>query len=476
MLDLIIKNAVVLTMKGKGIGLIQDGAVGVKGNTITCVDDSTTLTKMYNAKRTIDASGKILMPGLINAHCHSYYGTLTRGVLTDLEFYLEQGLAAYMDTMDIRKEIISCKAFLLEGIKTGTTTYGDLGSNYDVLASIHEEMGVRARLSESMREMPWDISEFLGGEYVFDRKYAEPSIKVMNTLLDKYGTDPNDRISAMVSFQALDYVTDQLVLELKEVARNHKAMIHTHLAQSTYECDQVEKRFGMRPVDMFEKLGILNENTLAAHLVYNTKAENEKAAKSGLNFVSCPNSWGEVGCIPPMAQYLYHNGSVGMGSDEASYTGVSAFFDMKSGHLSANVDAFNNHVPNVTLSMVLRAHTVGSAKVLGMEKQIGSLEPGKKADMIIIDPNVINMLPILISPLTNIPQNLVCTAMGNEVETVIIDGKIIMEDRLVKTADEEKIMRETQAAAEEAAKDAAAYYEKLPEAEVLIRQRWFEET
>ena len=280
----------------------------------------------------------------------------------------------------------------------------------------------------------------------------------------------------MVSFQALDYVTDELVLELREVARKHKAMIHTHLAQSTYECDQVEKRFGMRPVDMFEKLGILNENTLAAHLVYNTQAENEKAAKSGLNFVSCPNSWGEVGCIPPTAQYLYHNGSVGMGSDEASYTGVSAFSDMKSGHLSANVDAFNNHVPNVPLSMVLRAHTVGSAKVLGMEKQIGSLEPGKKADMIIINPNAINMLPILISPLTNIPQNLVCAATGNEVETVIIDGKIIMENRVMKTADEEKIMRETQAAAEEAAKDAAAYYEKLPEAEVLIRQRWFEET
>ena len=173
MLDLILKNAVVLTMKGKGIGLIKDGAVGVKGSTIKYVDDSTTLTKLYNAKRTIDASGRILMPGLINAHCHSYYGTLTRGVLTDLEFFLEQGLAAYMDTMDIKKQIISCKAFLLEGIKTGTTTYGDQGANYDVLVNIHEEMGVRARVSESMREMPWDISEFLGGEYAFDRKYAE---------------------------------------------------------------------------------------------------------------------------------------------------------------------------------------------------------------------------------------------------------------------------------------------------------------
>ena len=201
----------------------------------------------------------------------------------------------------------------------------------------------------------------------------------------------------------------------------------------------------------------------------------EKAAKSGLNFASCPNSWGEVGCIPPVAQFHYHGGAVGTGSDEASYTGVSAFGDMKSGHLSANVDAFNNQVPNVPMSQILRMHTVGSAKVIGMEDQIGSLESGKKADVIVIDPNTINMTPVLINPLTNVPQNIVSTATGNEVETVIIDGQIVMEDRNVKTANEKQIIKETQIAAQEAAEDAAAYYEKLPESEVLERQKWFEE-
>lgn len=475
MLDIMIRNAIILTMAGKGVGLIKNGAVGIKEKTIVCVDDSTTVEKQYRAKKTIDATGKILMPGFIDAHCHSYSGVMCRGILTDLEFYLEQGVAAYEETMDIEKSKASCRAYLLEGMKCGITTFNDMGNHYDVLSGIHEELGVRARLTESMRELPWDIREFLGGDYRFDRKYAEPSIKAMYDLLDRYGTDPNERISAMVGFQALDYVTEELVLELKEVAAKYNAMIHTHMAQSTYECEQVEKRYGARPVDTFERLGILNGNTLAAHLVYNRKEENEKAAKSGLKMAYCPYSWGEVGCTPPSAQFVYHGGTVGIGTDEAAYNGVNPMSNMKTGHLSANVDGFRNGFPNVPMSMILRMHTIEAAKAIGMEEQIGSLEPGKKADMLILDPNRMNMLPVLISPLTNIPQNIVSAANGSEVETVIIDGEIVIEDKVVKVVDEKTVMEETQRLAQEAAETAAEYYSKLPSSEVLDRQRWFEE-
>lgn len=475
MLDIMVKNAIVLTMAGKGIGLIKDGAIGIKGNTIVCVDDTVCLEKQHKAKRVIDAKGKILLPGFIDTHCHSYYGVMCRGILTDLEFFLEQGIAAYDATLDIEKSKASCRAHLLEGMKRGITTFSDMGSHYDVLTQIHEEFGVRARIAEQMRELPWDIKEFLGGDYQFDRKYAQPSIDAMNRLLDRYGTDPNEKISVMVSFQALDYVTEELVVELREIAKKRGAMIHTHMAQSTYECEQVEKRYGARPVETFERLGLLNENTLAAHLVYNTREENEKAAKSGLRMAYCPYSWGEVGCTPPSAQFVYHGGTVGLGTDEAAYTSVNPMSNMKTGHLSANVDGFKNDMPNVSMSLILRMHTIEAARALGMEKQIGSLEPGKRADLILLDPNTINMLPILIQPLTNIPQNIVSAASGNEIEMVMIDGQIVVEDRVVKTADEKAIMEETQRLAQAAAEDAAAYFEKLESSEVLDRQRWFEE-
>lgn len=474
MLDIIIRDAVVLTMAGSGIGMIPQGAVGIKGNHIVCVDDSDFIVKNYKAEEVIDAKGKILLPGFINVHCHSYYGMMCRGILTDLEFFLEQGLAGYLDTLDIEKEIISCKAHLLEGVRHGTTTFGDMVTDCNVLSKVHEEFGVRARLSEMIRELPWDIADNLDGNYTFDRSYAQNGINATLKLLDQYGTDPNERISGMVGFQALDYVSQELVIELRETAKKYNAMIHTHLAQSPFEIRQIEKRFGVRPVEAFDKLGLLNGNTIAAHLVYNTKDENKKAAGSGLKMAYCPCSWGEVGVSPPSAQYLYHGGIVGIGSDEAAYTGVNPIADMKVGYINTNIDAYNNKVPNVPMSSILRMHTIEAAKVLGMEDITGSLEPGKRADIIIINPDTINMRPMLVNPLTNVPQNIVSTATGNEIETVIIDGQIIMENYQFKNIDEAAIIEETQKMGQEAAVAAAEYYGKLERSEVLERQEWLE--
>lgn len=476
MLDLIIKNAIILTMEGKGVGLIQDGAVGIKDGTITCVDNSTLVTKLYNAKRVIDAKGKILLPGFIDAHCHTSYGVICRGILTDLEFFLEQGLAGYFDTLTDERMIISTKAHLLEGIKRGITTYCDMGNHMDVLSQVHEQFGVRARVSEMVRELPWNMMDFLGGKYEFNRKYAQENINVTLRLLDKYGTDPNTRISAMVSFQALDYVSEDLVIEFRELARKHNAMIHTHMSQSPFEMEQVEKRYGARPVEVFDRLGLLNKQTLAAHLVYNKIEENEKAAKSGLRFACCPIAWGEVGVTPPASQYLQFGGTLGIGTDEAAYTGINPIANMKASHASANVDAFKNGTTPVSLSSILRMHTIGSAHAIGMEDQIGSIRPDKKADLVIINPNTINMMPLLISPLTNIPQNIVCSATGSEIETVIIDGKIVVDDYVVNVVDEEKVIADIQIAAQEASEVAAEYFAKLPTSEILDRQRWFEET
>lgn len=475
MLDIIIKNAILFTMADSGVGMIPNGAAGIKGNRIEVVDDSVFVTKSYNAKQVIDAGGKVLMPGFINTHCHSQYGVMCRGILTDLEFYLEQGLAGYLDTLDIEKETVSCRAHLLEGVKHGITTFGDIGSHYDILSGVHDAFGVRARIGEQIREMQWDISEFLNGDYVFDRKYAQPGIDAMFRILDKYGTDPNERISAMVSFQALDYVSEELMTELREVAGKRNAMIHTHLAQSPYEVEQSIRRFGVRPVEAFEKLGFLSSNTLAAHLVYNTREENRKAAESGMRMACCPFSWCEVGISPPTAQYLHFGGTVGLGSDEATYTGINPMQDMKTGYLNANIDAYHNDVPTIPMSRVLRLQTIDAAKALGMEKQIGSLEPGKFADMILLNPNTINMMPVLLKPLTNLPQNIVSTATGNEIETVIIDGKMIMENHELKTVDEKQILEDTQRLGQEAAESAAQYYEKLARSEVLDRQKWFEQ-
>ena len=470
MLDIIIKNGIVITMAGGRAGIVPEGSVGIKDNIIKCIGDSVQIAKDYKAKEVIDAKGKFILPGFINVHAHTA-GGIGKGILSGLRYYLEHGLAGYNGTITKAASIASTKMHVLDALKHGTTTFCDNNKGMSDVVFVLDEMGVRGRVSEMIREMPWDYGSKLDEIYTFDRKYAEEGIKGMYTLLDTYGTDVNDRISTMVSFQALDYNSEDLVKELIGVARDKKAMIHTHLAQSMFEVKQCEARYGMRPVAILDKLGILNSNTLAAHMVYNTPEENKIAARSGLNMAFCPNAFTRAGGISPAAQYVSENGIVGIGSDECAYNCGNPFVDMRSGLIRGNIDAKLAQVEALRMLKVLKMATIDAAKAIGLGDQVGSLEVGKKADVVIFNPNVINMMPVLLNPLSNIVPTLVWSATGEEVETVICNGKIIVRDKVVLTADEEGIKAEVQKAAEKAALGAYEFYSNMEESEVLNLQK-----
>jgi len=126
-LDLLIENGIILTMSGPGVGMLPKGSVGIKDGTITCVGDVELIRKENNAKEKIDASGKVVMPGFVNAHTHSCYGMMSRGILTDITLFLEQGLAPYFDNLNEEKVRRNTSHHVLEGIKPGFTTMNDLG-------------------------------------------------------------------------------------------------------------------------------------------------------------------------------------------------------------------------------------------------------------------------------------------------------------------------------------------------------------
>lgn len=470
MLDLIIKNGILLSMAGGKAGIIPHGAIGIRDDQIICVDESLTLEKLYTAKRVIDAEGKFILPGFVNAHTHSSLG-IGKGILTGLRYYLEQGLAGYIEPGNIETTMAGARMHILEGLKQGFTTFCDNNSNMDKIAAIYEEFGARARISEMVREMPWDYRGKLEEIYSFDRKYAEPQLKATYRLLDRYGTDPADRISVMVSFQGLDYNSEELVLEIKELAARHKTMIHTHLAQSPFEVRQCEMRYGKRPVAVMDQLGLLNQNTLAAHMVYNTSEENKLAARNGLRMCYCPNSFTLAGGIPPAAEYLHFGGTVGIGSDECTYNCVNPFVEMRSALIRGNIGARLASVPPIKLFSIFRMATIESAKVIGMDQHIGSLEPGKKADVVIFDQHTVNMVPILVSPMSNVIQNMIIAATGSEVETVVIGGRIIMEKRKMLAIDEPAVIGDAQKFGQLAAEAAYEYYKNLPDSEVLKLQQ-----
>lgn len=473
MLDVLILNGIIVTMAGKYTGILKDGAVGIKGNKIVCVGDSEGIKREYKAKRMIDATGKLVMPGFINAHTHSS-DIFFRGIMTDIEFYLEQGYAGFFDHLNIDTHIAGTKLHLLNGLKYGVTTYCDNIENLYETAKVYEDYGVRARISNCIRELSWDYKDVLDEIYTFDRSFAEEGITDTIKILEKYGTDPRDRITCMVSAQAIDLVSESLLIELRELAKKHSAMMHIHLAQSKYEMIQAEKRFGKSPVNILEQLDLLNSNTLAAHLIFNSPEDNIKAAKSGMRMAYCPTNSGRKGFISPAAEYVEAGGIVGIGTDEAISNGVNIFNEMKVATLMTSARARNTGAEIIPLWKLLRMATIESAEAIGLEQQIGSLEPGKLADLIILDISVPNLSPLYMDPIKNIVQMLIYTTSGHEVEAVMVDGKFLMEDGKMKYINETDVMMDVQKEADRIIKGAYNYYKALPESEVLQKQIYYD--
>ena len=466
MLDLLFKNGIVLTMANGKAGVIRSGAVGVTGNTITCVGESAEICRQYQAKETIDVEGKIIMPGFVNAHTHSTTG-LAKGILVGLKYYLEQGLAGYNEGITAASQTASSKMHILDGIRHGITTYCDTNFGSNVIAKVHEEFGTRCRISELIRELPWDTRD-IDGIYPFQRSYAEPYLAASKELLEKYGTNPDQRISAMVAFQGLDYCSEELILEIRDLARKYDAMIHTHIAQSYSEMKQCQLRWGKRPVAIFEELGMLNEKTIGGHMTRQPREDTTKAAQSGVTLLSTPTSY--EWALTPIAAYLADGGTVALGTDECAYSMVNPFAEMRVSLYHANIGAHRDDVPMVRAFKILQMMTIDAAKAIGLGDQVGSLEVGKKADIIVFNPYTITMLPILKDPLVNFVNNFVTAASGDEVETVMIDGRMIMRDKQMVFLDERAIWEEVQYEGQKAAEKAYDYYKTLPDSEVLNLQ------
>ena len=445
MLDILIHSGYVITMQGKGTGVIVNGAVGIEGNRIVCVGDSEDLMKQYQAHRYIDAKNKVVMPGLIDAHCHAS-DAVFRGVAQDIDLWLERGIGPFQEHWTLGHRRAGAALHVLEGVKNGTTTFNDSEFELDSsVAATFDQFGVRARLSTLVNELPRDQYEVdLNELYTFDPAHGEEGLRDAKELINAYGTDKNNRISCMVAPQGMDMVSEELMMELKELALTNGTMIHIHLSQAPFEVFQTVKRYGLRPVALLEKFGLLNSNTLGAHLTENTLDETIHAAKCGLRMAFCPGSIGIIdGLVPPAMDFSEAGGIVGLGTDQAPGNNcINMFNEMK---FASILNKVKYQQPTAMPAwQVMRMATIDAARAIGLEDQIGSLEPGKKADIILIDLRSPNLMPVLTDPVRNIVPNLVFSGRGNEVIMSIIDGNIIMEDRKVLTVNEDAILDEVQ--------------------------------
>jgi 5-methylthioadenosine/S-adenosylhomocysteine deaminase len=454
--DTLFLHAHMFTMEGEGVGYVSDGAVAVTGSKIRAVGSSSDLENSYFAGETIDASGFALLPGLVDAHMHTSLAVL-RGVAQDVGHWMQKALAPYTRHLTPTAGLSGSKLNIIEAMKAGTTTFGDNGGIHPGWVEFYEEVGVRARLSPMVNALPqggmagWKVGDL----YPFDEAAGKTRIEAAAAFAREWHGASGGRITVMLGPQAPDMLPRKQLLQVKREAESLGLMLHMHVAQGDREIEQIEKRYGQRTPAFLEELGYLDDQLLAIHLTEATEEEAALIARSGARMVLCSGSIGIIdGLVPPALAFRKVGGLCALGSDQAPGNNINNIFnEMK---LTALFNKIRYRDPTVMPAWeVLRMATIEGARAIGLGEEIGSLDPGKQADMILVDLKSPNLSPVIAEPVRNIVPNLVYAASGHEVKLVMVAGRILVRDGQVLTADEKAILEEAQGQADEISRKVA---------------------
>lgn len=440
--DMIVKGRAVVTVDQRK-RIIENGAVAVKGNLIEAVGKSSDIAKKFTADETVDASGKIIFPGIVNAHTHLFQNLL-KGLGDDLPLvaWYKKSVAANAPRLTPEACHAAARLGCLEAIRSGVTCVNDFMYAHprprlsDAVIRAFKETGVRGVLSRGIvtsgREtgVPESMIQDLG-----------VAINDCERLIRGYHGSAGGRISVAIAPGSAWYATRETFVESKKLASKYKVWLSSHSSESQEVVEMVRKKYGMREVEFEESVGFLGPNLQLVHAVWLTDEDIALLRRRGTQVVHCPVANMYLGDgIAPVVKLLKAGVTVGLGTDgAASNNNQDMIALLKHAALLQKVSALDPTA--ITAGQVLEMATIGGAKSVGLGKEIGSLEPGKKADLIVLDFNKPNT-----SPAHNPVSCLVYCATQENVDTVIVDGKVVMAGREVKTVDEAGVMAAAQAA------------------------------
>ncbi|MBC8506847.1 MAG: amidohydrolase family protein [Anaerolineales bacterium] len=448
-IDTLVTHAHLFSMQGQGVGYIHDGAVAIYQGRIVAIGSTSDLEARFQITETIDASGCAVLPGLIDAHMHTPWAVV-RGVAQDVSNWMQMALAPYSRHITPEAALAGTRLNVLEAIKAGTTTTVDFAKPNPGWAEVFEGAGVRARLTPTINAMPpggmagWKVGDI----YPLDDDVGQGDIDTAMAFVSDWHCAADGRITVMLGPQAPDMISGDQLLQIKRLAEREGLMIHMHVAQGDREINQMIKRFGKRTPQYLDEIGYLDDQLLAVHLTEATDAETVLIAHSGARMALCSGSIGIIdGIVPPARVFREAGGLVGLGSDQAPGNNCNNIFnEMK---LTALFNKIKARDPEVMPAWeVLRMATIEGAQAIGLGDEIGSLEAGKQADLILIDLSAPNLTPAMDTPIRTIVPNLVYAGSGHEVKTVMVAGQILMRDRQVLTMDETVVQAEAQRQAE----------------------------
>ncbi len=419
--DILVVHAHILTINAD-FTEYRDGYVGVKGNRITAIGNSSDLID-YQAKRTIDAKGKILMPGLVNTHTHVPM-TIFRGVADDI--VLHDWLMKYIFPLEkqcVTEEFVltGARLAMLEMLSTGTTCFNDMYYFSDKIGQAATEIGMRGIISEG-------LVDFQAPSF----KDPDAGFKYNDFLIEKYKN--HSLISVGVASHAPYTCAPELLERTEALAQKHNLTHHIHIAETEWEFNKFWDEHACSPVQYLDNLGIISNRTIAAHSIWLTDEDLHIFKNQNVGVAHNPECNMKISSGVARIPEMYQAGiKIGLGTDgPASNNDMDMFGEMRS---MAFLHKFVSGNPTVIPArQALRIATMGGAEVLNKEKEIGSVEIGKRADFIIVNTDTFSGTPIFD------PYSALVYSIGSHnVTDTFVNGVHVYQNRLFPFSDVEKI-------------------------------------
>ena len=421
--DVIITGGTVVTMDGAG-GIIENGAVAIRRERIVGVGSAAEIARGYTAVRRINAAGRIVMPGLVNTHGHVPM-VLFRGIADDLT--LQDWLQKYIfpaEARNVDEEFVRWGTRLgcLEMIRGGTTTYVDMYYFEDAVAEETARAGMRAILGETVLDFPAP-----------DNKTWDAAMSYTTRFIQKWKSHP--LITPAIAPHAPYTVSTDHLKQTRSVSERNGVPLLIHISEDSAEIKTIREKYNATPVAYLDSIGFLSTHVIAAHMVWPTDEDIKILAKHSVGVGHCPQSNMKLAAgISPVAKMLQAGVAVGLGTDgAASNHDLSMWEEIDTASKLAKVSTKD---PTTLKSKeVIEMATIGGAKAINLEKEIGSLEVGKRADLILIDLNSPHL-----SPMYNVYSQLVFAVKASDVESVMINGKFVMLRRRMLTINERAVL------------------------------------
>jgi len=423
--SLVVTNGLVVTMDA-GERVIAGGAVAIDGADIVAVGTTDEINRQFRGVETIDAAGQVVAPGLINTHTHAPM-VLYRGLADDLA--LMDWLQKYIfpaEAKTVSPEFVRAGTRLaaLEMIRSGTTTFADMYYFEEEIAKETKAAGLRAVLGQTIIQFP-----------VADAKTPQEALARAGTFIEAFKDDP--LITPAVAPHAMYTLDGPTLVAARNLAQRYGVPTLIHLAETRDETRMASDRGAKSPVGYLDGLGFLGAGVLAAHGVWVSESDIATLVMRGVGVSHNPESNMKLASgTAPVPAYLAAGVAVGLGTDgAASNNDLDMFEAMRMASLLHKLQSGDPRVVGARTALAMA--TMGGARALGMASEIGSLEPGKRADVIVVD-----MTSARQTPMYDPISHLVYTTRGDDVRTTIVHGRVLMRDRMVLSLDEAAVLRD----------------------------------